>query len=467
MPAKQARLFANIMARSKETVFFCQNCGFESAKWLGQCPACREWNTMTEEPAPKKEKKGQNLHVSGKNRAKPVTLGEIESDERQRINSGIEELDRVLGSGIVRGSLVLVGGDPGIGKSTLLLQLCRNLSNEGHRLLYVSGEESASQIKMRALRLGSFGDGLKILCDTDLDEITAVIEKESPKIVIIDSIQTMINGNVTSSAGSVSQVRESTGVLMRIAKQLDITVFIVGHVTKEGAVAGPRVLEHMVDTVLYFEGDIRGSYRLLRAVKNRFGSTDEIGVFEMYADGLKQVSNPSEYMLSGRALKASGNVVTCVMEGTRPLLIEIQALVCDTSFGLPRRQATGMDFNRLNLLMAVLEKRVGMRLGQSDAYINIAGGLKVNEPATDLALIMAVVSSFKNEPVDEKTVVFGEVGLGGEVRAVSMCDKRINEAKKLGFTRVIIPKANHKNAKGIQGIEIAEAGTAEEAIELM
>ncbi|MBQ7463609.1 MAG: DNA repair protein RadA, partial [Lachnospiraceae bacterium] len=343
------------MARSKETVFFCQNCGFESAKWLGQCPACREWNTMTEEPAVKKEKKGPSF--SGKERSKPVTLDEIENDERQRLSSDIEELDRVLGSGIVKGSLVLVGGDPGIGKSTLLLQLCRNLSIRGHKLMYVSGEESASQIKMRAVRLGEFGKELKILCDTDLDVITTLIEKENPEIVVIDSIQTMVNGNVTSSAGSVSQVRESTGVLMRIAKQLDITVFIVGHVTKEGAVAGPKVLEHMVDTVLYFEGDIRGSYRLLRAVKNRFGSTDEIGVFEMYADGLRQVSNPSEYMLSGRALKSSGNVVTCIMEGTRPLLIEIQALVCDTSFGLPRRQATGMDLNRLNLLMAVLEKR--------------------------------------------------------------------------------------------------------------
>ena len=453
------------MARSKETVFFCQNCGFESAKWLGQCPACREWNTMTEEPAVKKEKKGPSF--SGKERSKPVTLDEIENDERQRLSSDIEELDRVLGSGIVKGSLVLVGGDPGIGKSTLLLQLCRNLSIRGHKLMYVSGEESASQIKMRAVRLGEFGKELKILCDTDLDVITTLIEKENPEIVVIDSIQTMVNGNVTSSAGSVSQVRESTGVLMRIAKQLDITVFIVGHVTKEGAVAGPKVLEHMVDTVLYFEGDIRGSYRLLRAVKNRFGSTDEIGVFEMYADGLRQVSNPSEYMLSGRALKSSGNVVTCIMEGTRPLLIEIQALVCDTSFGLPRRQATGMDLNRLNLLMAVLEKRVGMRLGQSDAYVNIAGGLRVNEPATDLALVLAIVSSFKNTPMDEKTVAFGEVGLGGEVRAVSMCDKRINEAKKLGFSRVIIPKANHKNAEGIKGIEVIEVDTAEEAIEVI
>ncbi len=455
------------MAKSKETVFFCQNCGFESAKWLGQCPACKEWNTMTEEPAPRKEKKGSAGLLPARDRVKPLTLNEIELDEKERISSGIEELDRVLGGGIVKGSLVLVGGDPGIGKSTLLLQLCKNLSSSGHPLLYVSGEESPGQIKMRSQRIGKFGNDLKLLCDTDLDEIAATIEKEMPDIVIIDSIQTMINGNITASAGSVSQVRESTGVLMRIAKQLQITVFIVGHVTKEGAVAGPKVLEHMVDTVLYFEGDIRGSYRILRAVKNRFGSTDEIGVFEMYADGLRQVSNPSEYMLSGRALKSSGNIVTCTMEGTRPLLIEIQALVCDTSFGLPRRQAAGTDYNRLNLLMAVLEKRVGLRLGQSDAYVNIAGGLKVNEPSTDLGIVLAVVSSFKNVPLDDKTAAFGEVGLSGEVRAVSMCDKRINEAKKLGFTRVIIPKANHKNASGIKGINIEEVGTVEEAIAVM
>ena len=454
------------MGKSKESVFFCQSCGFESAKWLGQCPACHEWNTMKEEPVI--QAKG-SLHGNKRaaDRVKPVTLNAVEIDEEDRISSGIGELDRVLGGGIVKGSLVLVGGDPGIGKSTLLLQLCRNVSEKKHSVLYVSGEESAKQIKLRALRIGDFKTDMELLCDTDLDSIAEIIERQRPEIVVIDSIQTMVNSMVTASAGSVSQVRESTGVLMRIAKGLGVTIFIVGHVTKEGAVAGPKVLEHMVDTVLYFEGDIRGSYRLLRAVKNRFGSTDEIGVFEMYADGLRQVSNPSEYMLSGRETKASGNVITCTIEGTRPLLVEIQALVCDTNFGFPKRQAAGTDLNRLNLLMAVLEKRVGLRLGQSDAYINIAGGLKINEPSMDLGIVGAIVSSFKNIPADDKTVMFGEVGLSGEVRAVSMCDRRINEAKKLGFSTVIIPAANHKNAEGITGIEIVEVKSAEDLIEIM
>ena len=454
------------MSKSKESVFFCQSCGFESAKWLGQCPACHEWNTMKEEPV-LQVKKGSSAVKRVTDRVRPVTLNTVEIDEEDRVSSGLEELDRVLGGGIVRGSLVLVGGDPGIGKSTLLLQLCRNVSAANHRVLYVSGEESAKQIKLRALRLGDFKGDLELLCDTDLDSIGDIIEKEKPEIVVIDSIQTMVNGMIAASAGSVSQVRESTGVLMRIAKGLGVTIFIVGHVTKEGAVAGPKVLEHMVDTVLYFEGDIRGSYRLLRAVKNRFGSTDEIGVFEMYADGLRQVSNPSEYMLSGRETRTAGNVITCTIEGTRPLLVEIQALVCDTSFNFPKRQTAGTDLNRLNLLIAVLEKRVGMRLGGSDAYVNIAGGLKVNEPSTDLGVVMAVVSSFKNLPLNEKTVVFGEVGLSGEVRAVSMCDKRINEAKKLGFSTVIIPEANHKNAEGIKGIEVIEVKSIEDALNIM
>ena len=456
------------MAKAKESVFFCQSCGFESAKWLGQCPSCHEWNTMTEEPV--FLKKNNNSGASGgvsRGRVQPVSLDLVEIDEEDRISSEIEELDRVLGGGIVKGSLVLVGGDPGIGKSTLLLQLCRNVSEKGHSVLYVSGEESAKQIKLRAMRIGEFKGDLSLLCDTDLDSIAEIIEKNKPEIVIVDSIQTMVNSMVSASAGSVSQVRESTGVLLRLAKVLGITIFIVGHVTKEGAVAGPKVLEHMVDTVLYFEGDIRGSYRLLRAVKNRFGSTDEIGVFEMHANGLGQVINPSEYMLSGREAKTSGNVVTCTIEGTRPLLIEIQALVCDSNFGYAKRQATGTDLNRLNLLLAVLEKRVGLRLSASDAYVNIAGGLKVNEPSMDLGIVMAVVSSFKNIPVNENTVAFGEVGLSGEVRAVSMCDRRINEAKKLGFSTVIIPAANHKSAEGIKGIEIIEVKTAEDVINIM
>ena len=393
----------------------------------------------------------------------PVGLSNIELTDEQRTGSGIKEFDRVLGGGIVQGSLVLVGGDPGIGKSTILLQAARHISLSGGSILYVSGEESEKQIKMRAMRLGDFGKDFLLLCGTSLDEAVGVMEERKPGFVVVDSIQTMMNEGVESAAGSVSQVRESTAVLMRVAKSLGITIFIVGHVTKDGSVAGPRVLEHMVDTVLYFEGDIQGSYRILRAVKNRFGSTNEIGVFEMRQDGLREVSNPSEYMLSGRAIGSSGNIVTCVMEGTRPLLMEIQALVTDnTSFGFPRREASGMDYKRVSMLMAVLEKRIGLRLSQSDAYVNIAGGMRVSEPATDLAVVMAVISSFRNSPVDKDTAAFGEVGLSGEIRAVSMCEGRVLEAQKLGFTRVILPKANHKSLSDIKGIEITEVSTLED-----
>ena len=393
----------------------------------------------------------------------PVGLSDIELTDEQRTGSGIKEFDRVLGGGIVQGSLVLVGGDPGIGKSTILLQAARHISLSGGSILYVSGEESEKQIKMRAMRLGDFGKDFLLLCGTSLDEAVGVMEERKPGFVVVDSIQTMMNEGVESAAGSVSQVRESTAVLMRVAKSLGITIFIVGHVTKDGSVAGPRVLEHMVDTVLYFEGDIQGSYRILRAVKNRFGSTNEIGVFEMRQDGLREVSNPSEYMLSGRAIGSSGNIVTCVMEGTRPLLMEIQALVTDnTSFGFPRREASGMDYKRVSMLMAVLEKRIGLRLSQSDAYVNIAGGMRVSEPATDLAVVMAVISSFRNSPVDKDTAAFGEVGLSGEIRAVSMCEGRVLEAQKLGFTRVILPKANHKSLSDIKGIEITEVSTLED-----
>ncbi|MCR5488131.1 MAG: DNA repair protein RadA [Lachnospiraceae bacterium] len=455
------------MASKSDLVFFCKNCGYESLKWVGQCPSCKEWNTMTEAPSGKKGKPERRTAAGIRTELKPLTLDEIELDEEERTTTGIAELDRVLGGGIVRGSLILVGGDPGIGKSTLLLQVCRNLTEKGTRVMYISGEESASQIKMRAVRIGSFNDKLKVACDTSLDEIVSVIEKNRPDAVVIDSIQTMVNESVNAAAGSVSQVRESTGVLMRVAKGLGVTVFIVGHVTKDGAVAGPRVLEHMVDTVLYFEGDVRGTYRILRGVKNRFGSTDEIGVFEMFENGLGEVANPSEYLLSGRAEQASGNVVTCTIEGTRPLLVEIQALVCDKTFDFPKRQATGLDFNRVSLLMAVLEKRVGMHLGLSDAYVNIAGGLKLSEPASDLGLVIAVVSSYRDRPVDPKLAAFGEVGLNGEVRAVSMCDRRVNEAKKMGFSTVIVPKANHKSIENIKGIEIIEASSVEDAIRLI
>lgn len=449
----------------KSTAFFCQSCGYESAKWLGQCPGCREWNTFVEEPVDKGSKSGKMSFSPG--RAVPVMLKDITGGESERISSGIGEFDRVLGGGIVKGSLVLIGGDPGIGKSTLLLQVTRNLTKTGHKVLYVSGEESLRQIKMRADRLGTDFDTLKILCETNLSDIGEAIKAEAPETVVIDSIQTMYKEDISSAPGSVSQVREATSFLMQIAKQLEINIFIVGHVTKEGAVAGPRVLEHMVDTVLYFEGDRHASYRILRGVKNRFGSTDEIGVFEMRAEGLKEVLNPSEFMLSGRAGDASGSVITCSMEGTRPVMIEIQALVCRSNFGIPRRQTTGMDYNRVNLLMAVIEKRAGLNIGDHDAYVNIAGGLKINEPSLDLATVMAIVSSFRNKAVDEKTVIFGEVGLSGEVRAVSQAEQRVSEAYKLGFTTVVLPASNISDRlKSFKGIEIIPVSNIKEALDI-
>ena len=384
-----------------------------------------------------------------------------------KITSGIGELDRVLGGGIVKGSMLLVGGDPGIGKSTLLLQVCRNVSGAGHEILYVSGEESLKQIKMRAVRLGDFTDNLKLLSETNLDTITDIIINTKPEMVVIDSIQTMFNETIQGAPGSVAQVRETTGVLLKIAKTLGISIFIIGHVTKEGAVAGPRVLEHMVDTVLYFEGDTKGAYRILRGVKNRFGSTDEIGVFEMNEQGLREVKNPSEFMLSGRPENASGSVVTCCMEGSRPLLVEIQALVCDTNFGFPRRQATGTDYNRVNLLMAVLEKRVGMRLSNSDAYVNIAGGMKINEPSLDLGIVMAVASSFRNRPIDESMICFGEVGLSGEVRAVSQVAQRVSEAERLGFKTVVLPEASLSSVKASDKIKLIGVKNLVDAMELI
>ena len=376
------------------------------------------------------------------------------------------ELDRVLGGGIVPGSLVLVGGDPGIGKSTILLQVCQRLAQE-RSVLYISGEESLSQIKLRANRMGEFKENLKLLCETNLGTIRNVIENRRPELVVIDSIQTMYSEEVSSAPGSVSQVRESTNVFMQLAKGLGITIFIVGHVTKEGTVAGPRVLEHMVDTVLYFEGDRHASYRILRGVKNRFGSTNEIGVFEMRQNGLVEVENPSEYMLSGKPENASGSVVACSMEGTRPLLIEIQALVCESNFGMPRRTAAGTDYNRVNLLMAVLEKRIGLHMSNCDAYVNIAGGIKMNEPAIDLGIVMAIISSYKNRPVDEKMIVFGEVGLSGEVRAVSMPEQRVTEAKKLGFEVCVIPEVSMDMVKSIKGIKIIGVKTVNDAMNLI
>ena len=452
------------MAKSRTSIFFCQNCGYEAAKWMGQCPGCREWNTFVEEPVLPSQGAVKKSTASG---AKTARLSEIVIKEEERMTTKIRELDRVLGGGIVQGSLVLVGGDPGIGKSTLLLQMCRNLSGDGHRVLYISGEESLKQIKLRADRIGSFSDSLSLLCETNLDMIEQIIRRELPEAVIIDSIQTMYRETVSSAPGSISQVRESTGVLMRIAKGLGISVFIVGHVTKEGLVAGPRVLEHMVDTVLYFEGDRYASYRMLRAVKNRFGSTNEVGVFEMAAAGLREVENPSEYMLSGKPAGASGSVVACSMEGTRPILLEIQALVCQTFFNIPRRTAAGTDFNRVNLLMAVLEKRAGLSMSSCDAYVNIAGGVKMNEPALDLAIVLAIASSFRDRAVDEKTVVFGEVGLSGEVRAVSTAQARVLEAKKLGFSRCIVPAVCMDQLKEVKGIALVGVHTIQEAIRSM
>lgn len=399
-----------------------------------------------------------------KDTPQPKTLSEIQITESSRMTTGIGEFDRVLGGGIVQGSLVLVGGDPGIGKSTLLLQVCRNLAQCQKRVLYISGEESLAQIRMRAERMGEFSNSLQILCETNLEDIRQVITAVKPEVVIIDSIQTMYNENVSSAPGSVSQVRETTGVLMQIAKGMNIAIFIVGHVTKEGVVAGPRVLEHMVDTVLYFEGDRYASYRVLRGVKNRFGSTNEIGVFEMRGTGLEEVANPSEYMLEGKPEGASGSVVACTMEGTRPVLLEVQALVCRTNLAFPRRTAAGTDLNRVNLLMAVLEKRAGLRLSECDAYVNIAGGIRMNEPALDLSIVLAIASSLKDQPIDEKTIVFGEVGLSGEVRSVSMPEQRVREAKKLGFDTVILPAVCCRQAARIEGIRLVGVRNVREAI---
>ena len=426
------------MAKNK-TVFFCQNCGYESAKWMGQCPACRQWNTFAEEPVTKTASGRQTSRTASKH---PSKLSGIQTEKEERIKTGIDELDRVLGGGIVPGSMILVGGDPGIGKSTLLLQVCQKLSAQHRKILYISGEESLGQIKLRADRIGRFEDDVLLLCETDLEAVENVILKERPEMVVIDSIQTMYKNDIGSAPGSVSQVRESTNVLMNIAKTNGITIFIVGHVTKEGVVAGPRVLEHMVDTVLYFEGERHAAYRLLRSVKNRFGSTNEMGVFEMAGEGLKEVKDPSKYMLSGRPENASGSVVTCVMEGTRPMMVEVQALVCRTNFNMPRRTAAGMDYNRVNLLMAVVEKRLGISLGSCDAYVNIAGGVRINDPSIDLAVVCAILSSYKNIPVSDRLMVFGEVGLVGEVRAVRQAQLCIREGEKLGFDRCILPKAN-------------------------
>ena len=452
------------MAKIKKSIYFCQNCGHEESKWLGQCPMCKEWNTFVEEKVSTPVAGVSRGSSVAKKKSQIVTLSSVSTTDEERTKTGIKELDRVLGGGIVQGSLVLVGGDPGIGKSTLLLQVCQKLAARQKKVLYISGEESLKQIKLRANRMGEFADSLFLLCETNLAAIQSVIEKETPDVVVIDSIQTMYSEEVGSAPGSVSQVREATNTLMQLAKGLGISIFIVGHVTKEGTVAGPRVLEHMVDTVLYFEGDRHASYRLLRAVKNRFGSTNEIGVFEMRSTGLEEVKNPSEFMLNGKPSDTSGSIVACSMEGTRPILVEIQALVCQSNFGIPRRTAVGTDFNRVNLLMAVLEKKVGIHLAACDAYVNIAGGMKMTEPAIDLGISLAVVSSCKDIVIPDSVIAFGEIGLSGEVRAVSMAGQRVAEAKKLGFETVILPEVCRSATEKIKGIKLVYVSWIQDAI---
>ncbi len=454
------------MAKMVGTVFYCTECGYESSKWMGQCPGCKQWNRFVEEPKEKMKKVKQNNGFNYEG-SEPVLFSQVTMEENQRMTTGFEELDRVLGGGVVPGSLTLVGGDPGIGKSTLLLQVCKNLSDDGKKVLYVSGEESVKQIKIRGDRIGQISDNMYLMCETDLQVIEKQIKTYHPQVVIIDSIQTMYNEEIAAAPGSVSQVRESTGVLLQLAKGLNVSIFVVGHVTKEGTVAGPRVLEHMVDTVLYFEGDRHASYRILRGVKNRFGSTNEIGVFEMQGNGLQEVLNPSEFMLDGRPENASGSVVSCSMEGTRPILLEIQALVCHSNFGNPRRQANGTDFNRVNLLMAVLEKRAGLKIADCDAYINLAGGIKIIEPAIDLAIVMAIASSFKNKAVSDKMLFIGEIGLSGEVRSVNMIENRVQEANKLGFTTCVIPKGCVERVKNIEGIQVIAVTNVIEAMQLI
>lgn len=425
-----------------KSIYVCSECGYESPKWYGKCPGCGEWNTLNEELPVTSVKQNLKNSMTSVNQIMP--LNDIVGDEEERISTGIKEFDRVLGGGIVIGSLVLISGDPGIGKSTILLQICQHLG-QSKKVLYVSGEESANQIKLRANRLGVTTDNLYILPQTDVATIVECIKEEKPDIVIIDSIQTMVYEEINSSAGSVTQVRECTNIFMHTAKGLGIPIFVVGHVNKDGAIAGPKVLEHIVDTVLYFEGERNYSYRILRGAKNRFGSTNEIGVFEMTGDGLKEVLNPSLMMISGRPKNTSGTCVACVMEGSRPILAEVQGLVCATGFGTPRRMSTGFDYNRMSMLLAVLEKRAGYFFNNMDAYVNVIGGLKLDEPAADLTVALALVSSLKDKAVDDNVLAFGEVGLAGEIRAVNHCEQRITEAHRLGFEKCIIPFHNYKS----------------------
>jgi DNA repair protein RadA/Sms len=447
----------------KKTKFVCQSCGYESPKWMGKCPGCQSWNTLVEEMMPT----GQLFQTGRQERMSPVPITEIEAGHEERIPTRLQELNRVLGGGIVPGSLVLVGGDPGIGKSTLLLQLSGILSHSAHKVLYVSGEESLKQTKMRADRLHITSDQLFVLAETEVPQIEERIDEVQPKVVVIDSIQTVYRQEITSAPGSVAQVRECTASFMRIAKTKGIAIFIVGHVTKEGAIAGPRILEHMVDAVLYLEGERHHTYRILRAVKNRFGSTNEIGIFEMKEHGLDEVQNPSQLFLEERARGSAGSIVIASIEGTRPVLVELQALISPTSFGTPRRMATGVDHHRVSMIMAVLEKRVGLLLQNQDAYVNVAGGVKLNEPALDLGIAISVASSFRDRPTNPYDVVMGEIGLTGEVRGVSRIEQRVLEAKKLGFKRAIIPEKNRQGWEHPQGMKIIGVSSIQEALEVV
>lgn len=446
------------MAKVK-TIFVCSSCGYESAKWLGKCPSCNEWNTFYEEKMTKTNETGEKSKKS----VLPMPLKEVQGKESSRNSTGFDELDRVLGGGIVKGSLVLLGGEPGIGKSTLILQLCDRIKGEG-QVLYISGEESAQQIKLRADRLQIHNEAIMFLGETDMDIIETAIQTINPKLVIIDSIQTMYSDEITAAAGSVSQVREITARLMKICKQNEITTIIIGHVTKDGNIAGPRVLEHMVDTVLYLEGERYFSYRILRGVKNRFGSTNEIGMFEMQGSGMVEITNPSSILISEREDNPSGSVIVASMEGTRPLLIELQALTTPSVYGMPRRTANGIDYNRLTVLIAVLEKRAGIMLGNQDVYLNVVSGIRINEPAIDLGVILATASSYKNKTIQRDLVAIGEVGLTGEVRSVNLMEKRIREAEKLGFKVCLIPESNKKLLKENYKLDIIGVKTIEEAL---
>jgi DNA repair protein RadA/Sms len=453
------------MAKVK-TQFVCQSCGFQAPKWLGKCPGCQSWNSFVEErvideKAPERDLLGMEMETT------PVPITEISAEEKGRFQIGIGEFDRVLGGGIVFGSMVLVGGDPGIGKSTLLLQVMHRLASSGRKVLYVSGEESLQQTKMRAERLGVSSDQLFVLSETSLEKILQDIQKLSPSTVVVDSIQTIYSSDLTTPPGSIGQVREAASRLLYLAKHLSIPIFLIGHVTKEGFIAGPKVLEHMVDTVLYIEGEANHSFRILRAVKNRFGSTNEIGVFEMKDSGLVEVLSPSEFFLSERTQPASGSVVVPSLEGSRPILVELQSLVVSTNFGIPRRTAQGIDANRISLLVAVMEKRLGFHLFSHDIFVNIVGGMRIEEPGADLGVIAAIASSFRDKLIDPEMVVFGEVGLGGEVRGISQSEVRVKEAARLGFKRCLLPKQNQEKIKGVKNIELIGVRTVQEAMGIL